>query len=62
MRLYMKNKIFCCYSLELRNYLSSKNIKYDAVGLNPNSQKMFWAYVKDKKLDNELKVWKGVKE
>lgn len=58
----MKNKIFCCYSLELRNYLSSKNIKYDAVGLNPNSQKMFWAYVKDKKLDNELKVWKGVKE
>lgn len=58
----MKNKIFCCYSLELRNYLSSKSIKYDAVGLNPNSQKMFWAYVKDKKLDNELKVWKGVKE
>ena len=46
----MKNKIFCCYSLELRNYLSSKNIKYDAVGLNPNSQKMFWAYVKDKNL------------
>lgn len=58
----MKNKIFCCYSLALRNYLSSKNIKYDAVGLNPNSQKMFWAYIKDKNLDNELKDWKGVKK
>lgn len=58
----MKNKIFCCYSLDLRNFLSSKNIKYDAVGLNPNSKKIFWAYVKNKKLDNELKDWKEVKE
>ena len=58
----MKSKIFCCYSLELRDYLSSKNIKYDAVGLNPNSYKMFWAYVKNKELNNELLIWKKTKK
>lgn len=57
----MKSKIFCCYSLDLRKYLTSKNIQYDAVGLNPNSHKMFWAYIKSQKLDKELKKWKGTK-
>lgn len=56
----MKNRIFCCYSLKLRDYLSSQNIRYDAVGLNPNTHKMFWAYVKSKELNNKLLMWKGV--
>lgn len=57
----MESKIFCCYSLNLRNYLASKDIPYEAVGLNPNSYRMFWAYIKTQKLDKELKEWKGTK-
>ena len=41
----MKSKIFCCYSLELRNYLLKNNFKYDVVGLNPTSKKnVLWFY------------------
>jgi hypothetical protein len=58
----MKSKIFCCYSLELRKYLTSKNIRYEAVGLNPDTHRMFWAYIKDSKLNCELQNWKNVKK
>ena len=57
----MKSKIFCCYSLELRNYLTLKKIRYEAVGLNPDTHQMFWAYIRNSKLNNELQNWKNVK-
>ncbi len=46
----MRNKIFCCYSLELRDYLLENNFRYEVVGLNPTSKKMFWGFIKNKQL------------
>lgn len=57
----MKSKIFCCYSLELRNYLLKNNFKYDVVGLNPTSKKMFWGFIKNKQLNELLEKWSELK-
>ena len=52
------NELYCCYSLNLRNFLSGLGIKYKLAALNPNNKKMFWVYVKTKELDNALSKWK----
>ena len=53
----VENQLYCCYSLPLRNYLYKGGLKYHLAALNPNSKKMFWVYIKDKKLDDLLKEW-----
>lgn len=53
-----KRKVYCCYSVPLMKYLTEQvGIKYDVVGLNPNSHKTFWGFVKTKELDDALKRW-----
>lgn len=47
-------ELFFCYSVELRNYLYQQHIKYRVAAINPNSQKMFWMYIKDDALDKAL--------
>ena len=49
--------LYCCYSLELRKYLTKRNIKYEVVGLNPNNQQMFWVYIRNKELNDALNLW-----
>lgn len=46
-----QSKLFPCYSIPLRNFLTFKGIKYELVGLHPETQKMFLVYIKNKKLD-----------
>ena len=54
-----KRKIYCCYSVPLMKYLTEDcGIEYDVVGLNPNSLKTFWAFIKTEELDVALKRWK----
>ena len=41
-----RSKIYCCYSVPLMKYLTEQiGIRYDVVGLNPNSLKTFWGFV-----------------
>lgn len=51
--------LFCCYSVKLKEFLRSLNIRYELCALNPNSKMMFWAYVRTKELDRALAAWKG---
>ena len=51
------DKLYCCYSLNLRNYLYENGLKYELAALNPNSKKLFWMYIKTKKLDELLTKW-----
>lgn len=53
----MDVKLYCCYSLPLRNYLRKNGIKYNLAALNPNSKKLFWVYIKSEKLDELLNRW-----
>lgn len=53
----MEVELYCCYSLNLRNFLYNKGFRYKLAALNPNSNKLFWVYVKDDKLDRALSEW-----
>lgn len=51
------DKLYCCYSLNLRNFLYKHGLKYELAALNPNSHKLFWVYIKTEKLDGLLNEW-----
>ena len=53
----MDVKLYCCYSLPLRNYLYKNGLRYKLAALNPNNNNLFWVYVKDKKMDELLDRW-----
>lgn len=53
----MNVELYCCYSLNLRNFLYEHGLKYKLAALNPNNQKLFWVYVKDETLDKLLTMW-----
>ena len=53
----MNIELYCCYSINLRNFLYENNLKYKIAALNPNNKKLFWVYIKDEKLDELLSKW-----
>ena len=58
----MKNsKLLPCYSIPMRDFLTSQGIRYELVGLHPTSKAMFWVYIKDEKLNNLLNKWSANK-
>lgn len=52
-----KKKLYCCFSVPLREYLKQNNIRYELCALNPNTKNMFWVYIQDKQLSSFLKEW-----
>ena len=52
-----QSKLFPCYSIPLRDFLTSKGIRYELVGLHPKTHKMFWVYIKNKELDKYTSEW-----
>ena len=58
----MDVELYCCYSLNLRNFLYKNGLGYKLAALNPNSQELFWVYIKDKKLDELLTKWSSNKK
>lgn len=57
-----KVELYCCYSLNLREFLSKNNVRYKLAALNPNSKSLFWIYIKDDKLDKLLSEWSANKQ
>ena len=55
-------ELYCCYSLNLRNYLYENGLRYKLAALNPNSKSLFWVYVKNEKLDKLLNAWSDNKQ
>lgn len=55
------NQLYCCYSLNLRNFLYQNGIKYELCALNPNNHNMFWVYIRNEKLDKLLEQWSSEK-
>ena len=58
----MDVNLYCCYSLNLRNYLYDNGMRYKLAALNPNSKSLFGVYVKDEKLDRLLNEWSANKQ
>lgn len=55
------NKLYCCYSVQVRDYLYKNGVKYDLCALNPNTNNMFWAYIRTERLDKLLNEWSNRK-
>lgn len=55
-------KLYCCYSLNLREFLYDNGMRYELAALNPNSKSLFWVYIKDEKLDKLLSEWSSNKQ
>ena len=53
----MNKKLYCCYSIKLRDFLSKNGFRYEICALNPNSKTMFWVYCVDEKLSKALSHW-----
>lgn len=51
--------LYCCYSLNLRNFLYDNGLRYKLAALNPNTQKLFWVYIKNEDLDKLLTKWQS---
>lgn len=54
-------ELYCCYSLNLREFLYNNGVRYKLAALNPNSKSLFWVYIKDEKLDKLLSEWSANK-
>lgn len=52
-----QKRIYCCYSLNLKNYLSENGIRYEIEALSKSTHKTFWLYVIDDKLNQLLQEW-----
>lgn len=55
-------QLYCCYSLNLREFLYDNGVKYKLAALNPNSKSLFWVYIKTDKLDKLLTEWSTNKQ
>ena len=55
-------ELYCCYSLNLREFLYNNGVRYKIAALNPNSKSLFWVYVKNEKLDRLLSEWSANKQ
>ncbi len=51
------NILFPCYSIPMRDFFTKKGIRYEMVGLHPETLKMFWIYIKTEKLIKAMNEW-----
>ena len=52
-----QKRIYCCYSMNLKNFLSENGVRYELEALSKSTHKTFWLYILDEKLDELLKEW-----
>lgn len=53
----MNKLLYCCYSPNLKEYLLKNNCRYEICAKNPNSNKIFWVYIRDRQLNDLLTRW-----
>ena len=53
--------IYTTYDVNFKQYLNENGHRYIVCGLNPNSQQMFWVYIRNEKLNKLLTEWSDIK-
>ena len=51
------SKLYCCYSIPIRDELTRNGIKYEICALNPTSKLMMWVYIRNEKINKILANW-----
>lgn len=58
----MKNsKLYCCYSIPLRDYLLKNGLRYEICAKNPNTDNLMWVFIRNSDLDKFLYEWSNKK-
>lgn len=58
----MKNsKLYCCYSIPLRDYLIKNGLRYEICAKNPNTDNLMWIFFRTSDLDKFLCEWSNKK-
>lgn len=52
-----QNKIYCCFSMNLKNFLSDNGVRYKLEALSKSTHKTFWLYIVNDKLNQLLTEW-----
>ena len=52
-----QKKIYCCYSMNLKNFLSENGVRYELEALSKSTRKTFWLYIIDERLQKLLQEW-----
>ncbi len=53
----MENKLFYCYSKKLKGFIESNGIRFESKAVHPKSNRPYYLYIVDDKLDKVLKRW-----
>ena len=51
------SKLYCCYSVPLRDELTRNGIRYEICALNPTSKLMMWVYIRNEEVNKVLANW-----
>lgn len=55
----MQNEnVFYCYSAKVRRYLNDHNVRWFEKGINPKSERPYWKYEINDKLQEHLNSYK----
>jgi len=50
-------RVYCCFSMNLKNFLSEHNVRYEIEALSKSTHKTFWLYIIDEELKQLLQEW-----
>lgn len=51
------SKLYCCFSVPLRDHLISNGLRYEVCVKNPNTDNLMWIFIRTEKLNSLLKQW-----
>lgn len=51
------SRLYCCFSVPLRDFLTENGVRYDMCALNEKTHKTMWIYVRTSKLNKILETW-----
>ena len=57
----MNDDLFYCYSNRLHGWLKALHFSYIEEGVNENTNKNYWTYVKSPKLDSAILLYNSLK-
>ena len=53
------NKVFFCYSYNLKEYFVKNGLKYFNTNINHNTQRRYWIFLSCNELDILLEKWRS---
>ena len=53
-----ESKLYCCFSVPLRDFLTNQGVSYEICALNEKTHKTMWVYIRTEELGKCLDEWR----